>query len=73
MSKKYVFGEKLPLGFRAYALQKADMYQRMATNAQKYFSKGGGQCPSADETFSEHVHRQRPDLTIAWDGFKVNI
>ncbi|EDR04394.1 uncharacterized protein LACBIDRAFT_304634 [Laccaria bicolor S238N-H82] len=70
VSKKYVFGEKPPSGFRAYAPQKADMYQRMATDTRKCFSKGGGQWPSANETFSEHVRWQRPNLMIDWNGLK---
>jgi hypothetical protein len=70
MLKKYMFGEKPPLVFRAYTLQKADMYQRMATDARKCFLKAGGQWPSADETFSEHVRQRRPNLTIDWDGLK---
>ena len=67
-SNLYPPSDKAQPGFKAYALQKASMYQRMAVDARSFFLKAGGEWPAKDETFSEHIWRRRPDITINWTG-----
>ncbi|KAF8963731.1 hypothetical protein BDZ97DRAFT_1661232 [Flammula alnicola] len=53
-------------GHCAYALQKADMYSKMASTAQNKFKTVGGEWPLQGETLSEYVRRRRPCLTVDW-------
>ena len=66
-SKVYVADGKALPGFKPYALQKASMYRRMASDAREIFLKAGGEWPITDETFSDHIRRRRPNLNFNWD------
>ncbi len=54
-------------GYKSYAYQKADMYERMGLNARELFKTVGGEWPSLGESLSEHVRRRRPVTSVDWD------
>lgn len=60
-------------GYRVYALQKASMYQRMASDARHRFDIAGGQWPKDGETLSEHVLRRRPKTEMSEGEWKEEL
>ncbi|CAA7264603.1 unnamed protein product [Cyclocybe aegerita] len=54
-------------GYRAYAFQKAAMYQKMESVAHEHFAALDGEWPSEDETLSEMVMQLCPVTAVDWE------
>jgi hypothetical protein len=53
-------------GHRAYALQKAAMFRKMAVISNRALTDAGGGWPGEGETLSQYVWRKRPQITVDW-------
>ena len=55
-------------GYAAYALQKANMFERMAKECRAKFEKTGAGWPAAGQSESDYARERRPQLDFDFNS-----